>query len=123
MSIQGVGFGLFAFCYLRAAGRLELGGRWTPTALLFAATTCFGLVHGFGFAGFLMDTGVSGRSLLAPLFGFNLGVEIGQLALLAFAFIAGRVIGQYRVARVAPLAAAGLCGIGVFWFVGRTLAA
>lgn len=41
----------------------------------------FGLVHGFGFAGALQDLGLSGSDLAAPLLGFNLGVELGQLAL------------------------------------------
>jgi HupE / UreJ protein len=45
----------------------------------------FGLVHGFGFASVLREAGVgtSGRSLVLPLFSFNLGVELGQLAVVA----------------------------------------
>ncbi|MEI9937803.1 MAG: HupE/UreJ family protein [Pseudomonadota bacterium] len=39
-----------------------------------------GLLHGFGFAAVLADVGLSGQSFLRTLFGFNLGVEIGQLA-------------------------------------------
>ena len=39
-----------------------------------------GLLHGFGFAAVLADVGLSGRSFLRTLFGFNLGVELGQLA-------------------------------------------
>ncbi|HEX2670783.1 MAG TPA: HupE/UreJ family protein [Polyangiaceae bacterium] len=39
-----------------------------------------GLLHGFGFAAVLSDVGLSGSSFLRTLFGFNLGVEIGQLA-------------------------------------------
>jgi HupE / UreJ protein len=41
----------------------------------------FGLIHGFGFAGALQDLGLSRASLVVPLLGFNLGVELGQLAL------------------------------------------
>jgi hypothetical protein len=51
-------------------------GRW---ALTFA----FGLVHGFGFAGALKDLGLGSGSLFWPLFGFNLGVELGQLFIVA----------------------------------------
>jgi hypothetical protein len=51
-------------------------GRWRFT---FA----FGLVHGFGFAAVMNDLGLSGRSLTGPLFTFNLGVELGQLAIVA----------------------------------------
>ena len=39
-----------------------------------------GLLHGFGFASVLEDVGLSGSSFVRTLFGFNLGVEIGQLA-------------------------------------------
>lgn len=43
----------------------------------------FGLVHGFGFASVLTELGLPTRGLLGALFGFNLGVELGQLALVA----------------------------------------
>ncbi|MGE3674190.1 MAG: HupE/UreJ family protein [Polyangiaceae bacterium] len=43
----------------------------------------FGLVHGFGFASVLTELGLPTRGLLGALLGFNLGVEIGQLALVA----------------------------------------
>lgn len=45
----------------------------------------FGLVHGFGFAGALQDLSVSGGDLVAPLLGFNVGVELGQLAIVGIA--------------------------------------
>jgi len=43
----------------------------------------FGLVHGFGFASALKDIGLTQGGLALPLFGFNLGVELGQLAIVA----------------------------------------
>ena len=53
-----------------------------------AAATCgapmaglFGLVHGFGFAAVLREFGLPQAALGWSLFGFNLGVELGQLAL------------------------------------------
>lgn len=52
------------------------GPRWPLVSL-------FGLVHGFGFAGPLQDLGLREGHLLLPLLGFNLGVELGQLALVA----------------------------------------
>ena len=116
------GFGIFAAAYLLAAARVEASERHGATLLLFVATCCFGLVHGFGFAGFLMETGLLGTSLFMPLLGFNLGVEAGQLILVAIAIGVGAVL-RDRVPPVLPQsAAAGLCGIGVFWFVSRTLA-
>jgi hypothetical protein len=43
----------------------------------------FGLIHGFGFANVLADLGLVQGTLLLSLVGFNLGVELGQLAIVA----------------------------------------
>jgi hypothetical protein len=43
----------------------------------------FGLVHGFGFAGVLQELGLPADALLLALLGFNVGVELGQLAIVA----------------------------------------
>jgi len=117
-----LGIGLFAFCYLLAARELAQRGDARVSALLFVATTCFGLVHGFGFAGFLMETGILGTSLFVPLLGFNLGVELGQLILVVAALAAASLLRNRLPDSAAPMLAAGLCGIGIFWFVGRTFA-
>jgi hypothetical protein len=116
------GFGIFAAAYLLAAEQVETRGDGSGTLLLFIATCCFGLVHGFGFAGFLMDTGLLGTSLFVPLLGFNLGVEAGQLLLVAIAVALGAVLRGRLPAAIPQATAACLCGIGVFWFVTRTLA-
>jgi hypothetical protein len=52
------------------------GRRWV---LAFA----FGLIHGFGFASVLADLGLPHESLLLALVAFNVGVEVGQLAIVA----------------------------------------
>jgi hypothetical protein len=52
------------------------GPRW-------AMVSVFGLVHGFGFAGPLQDLGLMRGALAVPLLGFNLGVELGQLVVVA----------------------------------------
>ena len=44
---------------------------------------CFGLIHGFGFASVLADLGLPRESLLIALVAFNLGVELGQLAIVS----------------------------------------
>jgi hydrogenase/urease accessory protein HupE len=51
----------------------------------WALTLAFGLIHGFGFAGVLKEVGLgsSTSGLLVPLFSFNLGVELGQVAVAA----------------------------------------
>jgi hypothetical protein len=43
-------------------------------------TFAFGLIHGFGFASILAETGLPAGGILVPLLAFNLGVEAGQLA-------------------------------------------
>jgi HupE / UreJ protein len=53
---------------------LVQGRRWV---VAFA----FGLIHGFGFASVLKDLGLPQGALLLALVGFNLGVEVGQLAI------------------------------------------
>jgi hypothetical protein len=55
---------------------LVQGKRWV---VAFA----FGLIHGFGFASVLTDLGLPQSALLLALVGFNLGVEIGQLAIVS----------------------------------------
>jgi hypothetical protein len=57
-------------------GATRAGRRW-PVAL------AFGLVHGFGFAGALSELGLPRRGLATALVSFNLGVEVGQAALVA----------------------------------------
>ncbi|MFT6661726.1 MAG: hypothetical protein ACJA0K_001720 [Maricaulis maris] len=52
--------------------------RWRP-AIVFA----FGLFHGLGFAGVLSDYGLPQDALIASLLSFNVGVEAGQLAIIA----------------------------------------
>lgn len=47
------------------------------------AAFAFGLIHGFGFASVLIDLGLPQGALMASLFGFNLGVELGQLCIVA----------------------------------------
>jgi hypothetical protein len=46
----------------------------------------FGLIHGFGFASVLSDLGLPQTSLVLALIGFNVGVELGQLAIVAVFF-------------------------------------
>ena len=68
------GTAVFALCYLAFAERRP-GNRRVRWLVAFA----FGLLHGFGFAGALVDAGFSSGAVTATLLGFNLGVEVGQL--------------------------------------------
>ncbi len=54
--------------------------RWSkPWIIAFV----FGLIHGFGFASVLADLGLPQNALVTALIGFNVGVELGQLAIVA----------------------------------------
>jgi hypothetical protein len=113
-----LGIGVFAGCYLLIAPRMRDAGN---SSGLLVATTCFGLIHGFGFAGFLMQTGMLGSSLFLPLMGFNIGVEFGQLLLISIVLTLALLLRRATPNAAPQLVAAGLCGLGVFWFMGRTL--
>lgn len=85
----------------------------------------FGLIHGFGFASVLQEMDLTGRSLIGPLLGFNLGVELGQAAIvIVFVPIAFgcRHTAGYRIGalRFGSAAIAILAGI---WMVERLLGA
>lgn len=83
----------------------------------------FGLVHGFGFASVLKEFGLPASALGWALFSFNLGVEMGQVAIvLAIA----PVVAWLHRARppagraVARAGSAAVVLAGVYWFVDRT---
>ncbi len=81
----------------------------------------FGLFHGLGFADGLKNLGLSGGNLAVPLFGFNLGIEIGQIILIACLLPTLYILSR----RWKPLLQLliGLCwtivSISVFWLLER----
>ena len=83
-------------------------------------TFVFGLVHGFGFASALKDAGLARGDLASPLLGFNLGVEIGQLCIVALVLPLAWSLRGTRTYRGAfaggSLAIAGVAGL---WLVQR----
>jgi hydrogenase/urease accessory protein HupE len=89
----------------------------------WALTFALGLVHGFGFAGALKEAGLGsgGAALLVPLFSFNLGVELGQVAvaavLLPLLWKLRRVPAYEKFGRTALSAAVALAGL--YWLVTR----
>lgn len=61
-----------------------LNNLWPLPALRrWSAAFLFGLLHGFGFANVLAGLGLAGQSRALALVGFNVGVELGQLAIVA----------------------------------------
>jgi hypothetical protein len=91
-------------------------------ALVFA----FGLLHGMGFAGALGELGLPRSEFLTALVGFNLGVEAGQLTVIAAAFllVGGRWehYAWYRRLIVVPASAAIAC-VAVYWTIARLISA
>jgi len=91
-------------------------GRWMLT---FA----FGLIHGFGFASVLREMGIgaSAGGVAMPLFAFNLGVELGQIAVAAIAL---PIIWQLRkkeffVRNGVPACSVLVALAGAYWFFQR----
>lgn len=90
---------------------------------LWLFTFGFGLIHGFGFASVLMDLNLPTSSLALSLLGFNLGVELGQLACVAvFLPLAYLIRGTdlYRKLLV-PVGSAMAMGVGFLWLAERAL--
>ncbi len=112
------GLALFAACYFALLARAERPGR-----MRFAVAFCFGLVHGFGFAGVLSEFALPQGRLLPALLGFNLGVELGQLTLVAAYFAALALAARFVRGGARPLARdvanAAVCAMGVYWWVSR----
>lgn len=89
-------------------------------------TGVFGFIHGFGFAAALLEVGLPASRLLLPLAAFNIGVELGQLAVLAVALALGFAWahlctprnGRYRrlPAQIAPPL---IGSIAMFWVLER----
>ena len=82
----------------------------------------FGLVHGFGFASVLRETGLPPRALGLSLFSFNLGVEIGQAAIVVTVASALKFLRSHNAVLAARVATAGsVCVLlaGAFWFIER----
>lgn len=96
------------------------GGQITVrrTAIIFA----FGLLHGLGFASVLGDVGLQPSQFVSSLIAFNIGVEIGQLSVIAMAYIVlGLTFGKkpwYR-SYIAIPASVLIAAVGIYWTIER----
>ena len=83
----------------------------------------FGLLHGLGFAGVLTEFGLSPTHFVSGLIGFNVGVEVGQLAVVAACYaLFGAWFSEkswYRARVTMPMSLAIAC-VAVWWFAERT---
>ncbi|MDJ0869785.1 MAG: HupE/UreJ family protein [Myxococcota bacterium] len=112
------GVGLFSLSYFALAAQSK-----APTRIRWYAAFAFGLIHGFGFAGLLTELGLPPDRLAVSLLGFNLGVELGQLAVVA---VAWPLLRRWlhapapRAARVQWLSTP-ILAVGLYWFLARGL--
>lgn len=117
---------LYLAVELVRSGRWRAGGRGAPPSLAarspWAVAFGFGLLHGFGFAGALGEIGLPAEARAMALLLFNVGVELGQLAVVAVLLAAVR-LASLRPARLpATVAAAPVYVMGVvsaYWFIER----
>jgi len=93
--------------------------RWRP-AVVFG----FGLIHGLGFAGFFGELGLPPGQFWTALISFNIGVEIGQLAVVAVALLLSLLVrrwlhdatGTRQYRRFVVLPGSALIGVTGFWW-------
>jgi len=83
----------------------------------------FGLIHGLGFASSLSDIPFPKTDFIVALLGFNFGVDLGQLFVIALAFLA---VGWFRNRswfrlRIAIPCSLAIAAVGLFWAVQRIL--
>lgn len=81
----------------------------------------FGLFHGFGFASVLSEIGIPSTYMLYSLLGFNLGVEVGQLAIVCAVFPLLFIMRRWTLYRgiVLRYGAVSLMVVSLYWFVER----
>lgn len=114
-----VGAGMFASNYLMLSGHLKDAAR-----IRLVVTLVFGLIHGFGFAANLLDERLPKGRLAELIFGFNIGVEIGQMAVVLLVVGTVALLARIRLALPRPLVidvvSSGLVGFGLLLFVARS---
>lgn len=102
----------------------NINGRWRVTFV-------FGLIHGFGFASALQEIGLPAHAIVPALAAFNIGVEIGQIVIVALIYPlllwADRIGGSGAPRRnerrpaVVYFCSAVILAFGLYWLMVRTL--
>lgn len=99
---------------------LDLGREKEPSAWSAAGTAfTFGLVHGLGFAGALREIGFPDRALPLALASFNIGVELGQIAVVGALLLLLKLVPRSKVTSFATY---NIGVAGTFWLFQRALA-
>jgi hydrogenase/urease accessory protein HupE len=90
----------------------------------FLLPALFGLLHGLGFAGALRDLGLPANAIPLALFSFNVGIELGQLLLIAAMVPALLLAARIPVKLTNPLAwvpSTAIGGLSIMWCIERAL--
>ena len=98
------------------------GNTRTPRDIRAWVAGAFGLVHGFGFASVLKEFGLPITALGWSLFSFNVGVELGQLAIVLVVALALKTVERREPVWARRLVVAGsviVIAAGTYWFVER----
>lgn len=81
-----------------------------------------GLLHGMGFASVMQELELPEGGIIEPLVGFNLGVELGQITVLALAFAATFWwLKKPAFQHARKIASAGIGAVGLYWTVERIM--
>ena len=90
----------------------------TPWIMAFG----FGLLHGLGFAGALLDIGIANNKMLLSLFFFNVGIEIAQIALIPIPLLILFLSKKFNVTEISKISVS-ICigGMGFYWFIDRMI--
>jgi hypothetical protein len=104
--------------YLATEINRNKGSVKTPWIMAFG----FGLLHGLGFAGALMDIGIANNNMLLSLFFFNVGIEIAQIALIPIPLIILLISNKFNITEITKIIVS-LCigGMGFYWFIDRVI--
>ncbi len=117
---------LIAMTIVVLAVEIQSGGHGPVWKHPWSLPAALGLLHGLGFASVLFDAGLPVDEIPLALFAFNLGLEVGQLGIIAVAWLTYRVFRgaiptPWRDDRTIPAYMIG--SIAAFWVIERTLAA
>jgi hypothetical protein len=109
-----------AECLRRRGDARDSLAQRAPWVVAFA----FGLLHGLGFASALLDLGVPEAHVPAALLCFNIGVELGQLAVIAVVIGVEKIAARLRVGRpwMRPGLVYAMGSIAAFWSLDRIAA-
>ena len=94
--------------------------------LLSIITIIFGLIHGFGFGGFLLGSKISSENIFSGLLGFNLGVEVGQIIFVLLILLIYKLLTTLKITKIIDvlknLSFFVVVLFGFFFFIQRLVA-